>query len=516
VASGRDAQEELIASQKATIDQLSSVIRSLQTGMATMQAASQAREAELLAKLDAMEATATAREKELSAKLDALLRKAFGKSSEKMPTPAKELRKGRTPEAVAAAGQDKRKRNEQRKSELETEIVPHTVPESQRACPSCASADLTNSEPVERVDYGYVPGYFRRRVHRQEVLVCACCATRVVADAPARPFEKSPYEAGLIAHVIVQKCACSVPIYRLEKQFQWLGIPLSRSTMTDLFHAAAEKLKPLYLRLLHRVATSDIVLADETTLAIQKSKKRGYMWTFRTDKLIAYKFSASRSGKTPRDVLGGTKGTLLVDAYTGYNPVVNVDGRQRAACLAHVRRKFFDALQTAPEAQQALDLILGVYRVEHRAMEQGIVRTEVHARLRKRESRAAMKRLRAWIDEHNDRYPPKGPMGKALSYALDNWEELQVFLDDVNVPVDNNASERALRIVALGRKNFLFVGHEDAGQNLAVLYSLMATCEEHGVDPHAYLADVLVRIDVHPNRLIDELLPDRWAPTPTA
>jgi transposase len=480
VASRRDEQAKLIAVQQATIEELRALVA------------------------------------DLRAMLELMQRKTFGKSSEKMPTPAKELRKGRPPELTAALARDKRKRNEQRKSELETEVVPHPVPEPQRVCPSCASTDLTSSEPVERVDYGFVPGYFRRRVHRQEVLVCSCCAARVVAEAPSRPFEKSPYEAGLIAHVIVQKCACSMPIYRLEKQFQWLGIPLSRSTMTDLFHAAAEKLKPLYLRLLHRVANSDIVLADETTLAIQKSKKRGYMWTFRTDKLIAYKFSASRSGKTPRDVLGGTKGTLLVDAYTGYNPVLNVDGRQRAACLAHVRRKFFDAKQTAPEAQQALDLILEVYRVEHRAMEQDIVRTDAHARLRKRESRAAMKRLRAWIDEHNDRYPPKGPLGKALSYALDNWDELQVFLEDVNVPVDNNASERALRIVALGRKNFMFVGHEDAGQNLAVLYSLMATCEEHGVDPHAYLADVLLRIDVHPNRLIDQLLPDRWATLPSA
>lgn len=279
--------------------------------------------------------------------------------------------------------------------------------------------------------------------------------------------------------------------------------------MNDLFHAAAEKLKPLYQRLILRVANNDIVLADETTLAMQ-NKKRGYMWTFRTDKLVTYKFSAGRSGKTPREVLGGTKGTLLVDAYTGYNPVLDVDGRKRAACLAHVRRKFFEALATAPEAQEALDIILDVYRIEHRATEAGIVRTDAHARLRKKDSRAAMKKLRAWLDHHRDRYPPKGPLGKAISYALDNWDELQLFLDDVNVPVDNNASERALRIVALGRKNFMFVGHEDAGQNLAILYSLMATCEEHAVDPQAYLADVLVRIDEHPNKRIDDLLPDRW------
>ena len=285
-----------------------------------MQTAASAREAELLAKLDAMQA----REAELSAKLDAVLRKAFGKSSEKMPTPAKELRKERSAEVAAVLGQQKRKQNEERKAALQTDVVEHAVADDKNSCPKCASPDMTKAEPQERVDYGYVPGYFRRRVHRQEVLVCTCCATRVTAEAPPRPFEKSPYEAGLIAHVVVQKCACSVPIYRLEKQFQWLGIPLSRSTMTDLFHAAAEKLKPLYQRIIQRVANSDIVLADETTLAMQ-NKKRGYMWTFRTDKLVSYKFSAGRSGKTPREVLGGTNGTLLVDAYTVYNPVIDVD-----------------------------------------------------------------------------------------------------------------------------------------------------------------------------------------------
>lgn len=487
MASRRDEQEKLIASQKATIDQLSALVTDLR------------------AMLDQMRT----REAELSAKLDALLRRTFGKSSEKMPTPAREPRKERAPEVAAALAKEKRKKNQERKAQLATEVVEHPLPVERRTCPRCSSSDMAPSEPTERVDYGYVPGYFRRRVHRQEALECTCCAARVIADAPPRPFDKSPYEAGLIAHVVVQKCACSMPIYRLEKQFQWLGIPLSRSTMNDLFHAAAEKVRPLYQRLIQRVANNDIVLADETTLAMQ-NKTRGYMWTFRTDKLVTYKFSAGRSGKTPRAVLGSTKGTLLVDAYTGYNPVVDVDGRKRAACLAHVRRKFFDALATAPEAQEALDIILDVYRVEHRATEEGIVRTDAHARLRKKESRAAMKRLRTWLDHHRDRYPSKGPLGKAISYALDNWDELQVFLTDVNLPVDNNASERALRIVALGRKNFMFVGHEDAGQNLAILYSLMATCEEHGVDPQAYLADVLVRIDDHPNKLIDELLPDRW------
>lgn len=492
----RDDQAKLIADQQATIAELRALV------------------SEMRAMLEHMRATSDAREAELNAKLEALTRKAFGKKSEKMPSPKDALRKKDQTKADPAVTQLKRKDNEARKAELETEVVPHSLPDDQRVCPACASVELTQESPKARVDFDYVPGYFRRRVHQQEVLACTCCQTEVVAAAPKRPFDNSPYGPGLIAHVIVQKCACSMPIYRLEKQFQWLGIPIARSTMTDLFHMAAEKLRPLYERLLYRIAHSDVVLADETTMTIQERGKRGYMWTFRTNRLIAYKFSPSRSGATPLGVLGGTTGTLVVDAYTGYNPVVDVEGRVRAGCLAHVRRKFFDALTTAPEAQQALDIILDVYRVEHQASERGIVRTKAHARMRDTESRAAMSRLHAWIIEQQGLHLPKGPMGKAIFYALDNWDHLQVFLDDAQVPVDNNASERALRIVALGRKNFLFVGHARAGQNLAVLYSLMATCEEFGVDPHAYLTDVLLRIDGHPNRLIEELLPDQWtAPT---
>jgi len=492
VATKRDEQAKIIAEQQATISELRALV------------------ADMRAMLDNMQSAAAAREAELTAKLDALMRKAFGKSSEKMPSPKEALRKRDKTKADPEATLLKRKQNEERKADLHTELVVHKIDDS--SCPSCSSTALEEQPATERVDYDYVPGYFRRRVHQMQTFVCSHCRSEVAATAPTRPFENSPYGAGLIAHVVVQKCVCSMPIYRLEKQFQWLGIPLSRSTMTDLFHMAADKVKPLYERLLYRIAHSDVVLADETTMTIQERAKRGYIWTFRTTNLIAYKFSTSRSGTTPLAVLGGTEGTLVVDAYTGYNSVVDVDGRVRAGCLAHVRRKFFDALTTAPEAQAALDLILDIYRVEHKAAALGVVRTKRHAKLRDDESRPVMDKLHAWLLEQRGLHLPKGPLGKAISYALDNWEHLLVFLSDVQVPVDNNASERALRIVALGRKNFLFVGHARAGQNLAVLYSLMATCEAHNVDPQAYLADVLVRIDDHPHSQIDALLPDKWTP----
>jgi transposase len=161
-----------------------------------------------------------------------------------------------------------------------------------------------------------------------------------------------------------------------------------------------------------------------------------------------------------------------------------------------------------------MDLILEVYKVEHDAKERRIVRTAEHHELRQTRGRAAMGALHLWLLAEQPKHPPKSPMGAAISYALNQWPHLLHFLDDVNIPPDNNASERALRSVALGRKNYLFVYDAPNGVDLAALYSLVATCEAHEVDPVAYLRDVLLRVDTHPASQIDELLPDRWKPPP--
>jgi transposase len=178
-----------------------------------------------------------------------------------------------------------------------------------------------------------------------------------------------------------------------------------------------------------------------------------------------------------------------------------------------VRRKIFDALPTAPDAaRRGLELILDVYRIEHEAKARKVVRTAEHLALRQSRSRAAMARLREWLVDEQPKHVPKSPLGTAVSYALNQWERLLCFLENVNIPVDNNASESALRVVALGRKNFLFVGDVEAGDHLATLYSLVSTCEAHDIDPVAYLKDVLMRVDTHPAAGIDELLPHKWTP----
>lgn len=450
-------------------------------------------------------------------RIEELERRLFGRKSEKMPSAASELRKRASPEEAEArrlAAKEKRRERAALKQKLAREVVRHLVPDEAKDCPKCGgTADRPVGDGKHTTEYEYIPGTFVIRDHVQEKLACRCGGYIATAPPPARALDKSMYGVGFVAHIVTMKCADSIPLYRLAKQYRRLGLPMERSTLNGLFHAAAERLSPLSSRLLKLIAESEIVQADETPMMMQRPNRRGYLWTFIADDMIGYRFSASRSGETPVNVLGGSKGTLVVDAYTGYNRVTALDGRQRAGCLAHVRRGFFDALgSSSDEARHALDLILDVYRVEHEAKALRIVGTAPHLALRQSKSRPAMERFHVWLVEEQPKHLPKGPIGAAIAYAINQWQALVRFLDDPRIPVDNNRSEGALRVAALGRKNFLFVGDEDCGEHLAGLYSLVSTCEANSVDPIAYLRDVILRLDTHPASRIDELLPHRWTP----
>lgn len=453
----------------------------------------------------------------LHAKFEKLKRQMLGPMSEKMPGIERELRPGKLVDLQSA--QRTRRERRQAKAGLAQVKTVHRVPETERKCPKCGREDL---KPLgggkESVVYEYVPAQIIAHHHVRETLSCRCGEYVTTAQVPLKWVEKSQYAPSLIAHLIVAKCADSIPLYRLEKDFQRLGLPIRRSTMTDLFHRAAQLLAPPVARLLGRIRAAEIVRADETSKKVmaQGHCRTGFIWTFRArvpEPLIAYVFAPTRSGETPRRILGGSQGTLVVDGYTGYNTVINVDGRERAGCHAHLRRYFFEALPTATtEARRALDFILELYRVEHLAREAGIVGTAEHLELRRTKSAALRDAFKSWINRMRRRTPPKSPLGEALRYATNQWQYLGRFLDDARIPLDNNESEAALRRVALGRKNFLFVGNDAAGENLAGLYSLVATCEANNVNPLEYFPDVLERINTHPASRIDELLPHRWRP----
>ena len=398
-----------------------------------------------------------------------------------------------------------------REAQMETEIVDVPVPPEARACPACASDALRvvgNGKPS--ITYDYVQPHFRKRVHRRETLACRC-GGMVTAPPPPRAFEQTRYAPSFIAHIIVSKCADSIPQYRLEKSYRLLGIPMSRRTMCELLHKSAVELKPLHTAALACVKASPDVHADETSVRQQDKSSRSFMWDFVTPELVVYAFSPSRSGDTPKTILGRSKGRLVVDQHAGYNAVTGVDGRTRAGCLAHARRRVFEAREHG-DTNEALDLIAAIYLIERDAKDAAIVGTAAHLGLRKERSRPLFARLLRWARRHRDAFEPRSPMGKATHYLLRHRKALGCFLRFASIPPDNNAAEAGLRRVALGRSNFLFVGHKEAGENLAVLYTLVASCEKNAINPYAYLADVILRIQSHPHSKIEELLPHKWKP----
>jgi transposase len=452
----------------------------------------------------------TAKLKEVESRLAALAQRTRGNRSErrqrhKMPAPLK-------PSSDPAETAQKRQQTAALwGTTVETQVVPLPVPKEQCRCPECGNTELRRvGQGKPSTVYEYVQPHFRRKIYRRETLSCRC-GYIVTAKAPERVGEKTRYSPSFVAHLVVSKCSDSIPQYRLEKAYRNVGIPMSRSTMCDLFHRAAEELRPLHTAALALVPAAADVHADETSMRQQGLRKKTYLWDFITPDLIVYRYALSRSGDTPKQVLGDSTGRLVVDQHTGYNAVTRPGRRLRAGCLAHARRKIYEQHEH-PETKEALDLIGELYLVEREAKKAAITGTADHLALRQQRSRGLFARLLRWGHRHKNAFDPSSGMGRAIRYLLRNFRELGRFLRHASLPPDNNVAEAALRRVALGRSNFLFVGHENAGHDLAVLYTLVASCEKHRLNPIAYLTDVLVRIQTHPAARVEELLPHRYKP----
>lgn len=441
----------------------------------------------------------------------------YGKRGEKMKPVADELTQrqatGLDPKSRQARARERRQAAATAKRALPTVDIQHPVDAAAQRCVACDGRFRDLGEGEKSFEMEYRPGRLVRKRHIRQKRVCQCGDTIVVAPAPARVEDGVTYGPGFHAHVAVSKCADSLPLYRQAKRMKREGLDISPSTLGDIFHRTASCCRPIYDMIVEEVANSGQVNADETPLPVQAKDKtrRAYIWTFIGAGHVSFVYSPTRSGETPGNVLGGRHGYLQVDAYSGYNKICAPEGWTRLGCLAHVRRNFFNAQLTAPEAaKEALERILSIYAVEYEAAALGIVGTTQHRDLRQRKCRPLFASFHGWLQQQQPRHPPKSPMGKAITYALNAWASLLVYLEDPNLKPDNNAAEGALRAVALGRKNFLFVGNDVAGENLAILQTVIATCQSHGVDPQAYLTDVLIRIQTHPAARKRELLPDQW------
>jgi transposase len=435
-----------------------------------------------------------------------LKRALFGRKSERQRIPpiAPEMRRGKDKSAVRRSSKAKRQQHALEKAQLPSEDVVHEPQAGQLHCPLCDGTDYTDLGFEDSYEYEYRPAALVRRRHRRRKKACRCGGHVVTAPAPAHVVDGGDYGPGLYAHTVVSKCSDSMPLHRLAARFKREGVPLGRSTLTDLFHRSAELCRPLWQRLADLVAADPYVNADETPLRVldEKACRKGYVWVFVTEHITLYVFSPGRSGGTPVQILGKSPGSLQVDAYSGYNTVCVPEGRTRAGCLAHARRYFYKALATNPvEAQHAIEVIRAVYAVDYEAAECDVLGTPHHLALRTEKSKPLMDEWRAWLSQQQPLHAPKSPMGAAITYAINGWTPLTRFLEDPRIKLDNNVSEGRLRKIALGRKNFLFVGHDVAGENLAVLQTLVGTCEALGIDPQAYLSDVLIRIEsIQPKR----------------
>ena len=451
----------------------------------------------------------------VEAELAALKRATYGKKSERVSS-------GKVTEAPPkiedpAATQRKRKERAQTKSALPKVRIDHKLPPD-AACPNCGRKALQPMGSKISTIFECEPERVVQQQHVQETRVCICGSGVVTAEGPPKVIAQGRYGPVFIAQLVVNKSADSMPLYRQAQRYARMGIPIGRSTLTDLYHLAARTLRPLHALLVASVKKHDLVQADETPISVlQKGKcRRAYMWTFVTSDSVVYQFSATRAGETPVRVLGkavsGNK-YLIVDGYTGYNSVSAVEGWKRCGCNAHARRKFYEAMATAPEAKEAVDIYREIWLVEAEAKASNKYGTPEHHALRQTRSKPAMDKLHAWMLERQKLHPPKTTlMGQAIRYAINAWSALTAFLADPRIPVDNNASERALRVVALFRKASLFLGHDVSGDNHAALMSLIATCVLHGRNPVEYLADVLVRVQDYPAARLAELLPQNWAP----
>lgn len=528
------ALEVQLPALQAQLPALQAQIPALQAQIAE-QAARLAAQAANSAAVDARLAEEESRRLVLEAEVARLEKQLLGKKSEraKVPPPdvedddeRSEEEEDKRREEIAAK---RRERAMAKAAQLVSQELKHSIDEPDKRCPRCGEHDFSAMPPERSVSFEYVPGHFVRRVHVQEKVRCRCGECVLTAPMPLgmRLVPGSHYGPGFAAFLVVEKCADSIPIHRIEKRFERMGIPLSRSTMNDLLHTAAEVVAPLVARLRARVAKMGVVLADETSLKIQDKDKRGFVWVFHgrddvTDReLVLYVFASDRSGETPSSLLGGTLGSLVVDGYTGYNDVTDVEGRTRGGCWSHARRKLIEAVPAegphrdaiAREVDEALALIRELFRVEHEALVRGIVRTPAHLELRRTKSKAALDALEDWVKKKRATHLPKSPMGLALGYIERQWPRLTHFLSDARVPIHNNASERRLRVIALGRKNYLFVGNARAGERLAGLYSLVGSCIANGIEPTEYLTDVLARAQrATTDDELDALLPDRWSP----
>ena len=489
---------------------------------------------------------------QLTHRLQQLLRAHFGQKAEKID-PAQMLlfaqqilAEAQTPESPKEEAPVPTPRKGHGRKKLPCNLPRRTVvldvPVEERKC-KCCGQEMTKigQESSEQIDWVPASACVVETILAK--YACKHCpdGTVVTADKPRSPIEKGLPAAGMLAHVITSKYCDHIPLNRQSGMFRRQGLELPPSTLGGWMPRAAQLAQPLVDVMIQEVLASGALHTDDTPMPVldkdRDRARQGRLWIYRGDDLhpyIVYDYTPTHKRDGPVEFLGDYEGYLCADAYGGYDGIyLGSEGKViEVLCWAHARRRFFDAQDTdLPRATVALAYIRRLYQVERQAKElfakqaggpEARPLSAIRLELRQEHSLPVLKEFEAWMRQQTsgaaaDGSPlpagpvlPKSPLGMAISYCLNNWPALLRYTDDGNLDVDNNLAEQGLRGPVTGRRNYTFFGSDNGGRTAAVLYSLVASAKRHGLDPFAYLRDVLGRISDHPSHKLHELLPDHW------
>ena len=466
----------------------------------------------------------------LEHRIQHLLRKMYGPSSERLspdqlrlafaedevePPPPEDMAPD-DEEALEPKKKGKRKRGHGRAplpKNLPRERVAHEPDASDLVCPCCGEEKARIGEETSE-ELEYVPASMLIVEHVRGKYACRYCEDGVViADPPVRPIEKGRAGPGLLAKVVVAKYADHLPLNRLEGIFARHGVHLARSTMCDWVRDVSSLLSAIVKEMRRGILAASLVQTDDTPVQVQTGRprtKRGFLWVYHAPERgeVVYDFTRSRARDGPERFLQTYTGYLQADAYAGYDRLMATDRIVEVGCWAHARRRFVEAMDSSPEeATAVVAAIRRLYMIERETKD---LSPEDRQAIREERGRPILATIEKGLDLLDQIALPQSPLGKAVTYARNQWSALTRYVEDGRLPIDNNAAERALRRVAVGRKNWLFAGSPAGGERAAVLYSLIESCRLAGVDPFAYLRDVIQRVATHPMSRIGELTPRGW------
>jgi transposase len=456
---------------------------------------------------------------QLQQQIEQLLRAQFGKKSERQRKAPKDK------SIVSAEKADKQDSSPRTLPEsLERKKFAYDIAEGKKHCKEC-ELPLTQIKSLTTEQLSYQPGRLFVKKHVRYRYACRRCSqTIVTASMPNQPIERGLADANLLAQVIIDKYQDHLPLYRQEGRWQRQGFSLPRSTLCDWVMSCAALLKPLMDEMKADVLRAKKIHSDDTPVPVLAKNKthQGRLWVYvggggnASPVAVIYDYTETRSSKGPVNFLQSYRGFLQADAYAGYDVLYQDNHIIEVGCMAHARRKFFDAFECGDKhsthslSQHAIDFIGKLYHLERCAKSMTPLQRYYY---RRRYAKPILQRFKRWLNITQHQAFPKSLLGKAITYTLNHWRALTHYCRDGVLDIDNNVAERAIKPLVIGRKNYLFAGSHDGARAAAVLYSLIETCKLFNVNTYDYLSDVLARLPNTLNKDIRQLLPYCWKPS---